>query len=263
MATVRSPRYPAIGLGDAIDKARAVYQKDFRNKISKELVAQHMGYGGLNGASLGVVSAVAKYGLLDGNRDAMWVTGRAMDIFERERGDPERVSALRAAAAEPDMFREIDHEFPGKASDAAIRTFLVTKLGVLPESAIKVIKAYRETQEILAAELGEDSNVGASPIAVNPPIQDGESPSLSVAQTRAAIPAVGPMSAADLDHLPGPGMSRAAFPLAEGPVYLTFPEGLTADGYEELAEYLQIFLKRAQRQKRADAAKSINLDDLL
>ncbi|WP_293680059.1 hypothetical protein [uncultured Phenylobacterium sp.] len=49
--------------------------------------------------------------------------------------------------------------------------------------------------------------------------------------------------------------ARAAFPLAEGTVYLNFPEQLTSDGYAELAEYLAIFLKRAERAKRISEAQ--------
>lgn len=151
---IRSPRYPQIGLREAISKAAAVYKADHRNKIPKDLVAQHMGYGGLNGASLGIVSAVSKYGLLDGGRDAMWITPRAVDILEREQGDPERVAAIRAAAAEPDLFRELDENFPGKVSDSALRSFLIAKRDFLPDSAVKLIRAYRETRELVDAECG-------------------------------------------------------------------------------------------------------------
>jgi hypothetical protein len=151
----RSPRYPQIGLREALAKAASVYKADLRHRIPKELVAEHMGYGSLNGASLGIISAVSKYGLLDGNRDAMWITPRAVDILEREPGDPERIAAVQAAASEPELFRAIDEQFPGgKASDSAIRSFLITKREFLPDSAVKVIRAYRETRELVDAESG-------------------------------------------------------------------------------------------------------------
>jgi hypothetical protein len=151
---LRSPRYPVIGLGDAIDKVSSVYKADYRNKIPKSLVAEHMGYSGINGASLGVISAVSKYGLLDGGRDSMWVTPMAVDILERERGDPERIAAIRAAASEPELFVELDENFPEKASDSALRSYLITKREFLPDSAVKLIRAYRETKEFVATECG-------------------------------------------------------------------------------------------------------------
>jgi hypothetical protein len=149
---IRSPRYPVIGLREAIEKVAEVYKKDNRNKIPKSLVAEHMKYGGLNGASLGVISAVSKYGLLDGGIESMWVTARAVDIIERERTDPERIAALRAAANEPDLYRELNDLFPEKASDAAIRAYLITKRQFLPDSAMKLIRSYRETCELVDAE---------------------------------------------------------------------------------------------------------------
>ena len=148
----RSPRYPAIGLKEAIEKAKKVYDVDRWNKISKSIVAEHMGYGSVNGASLSVISAVLKYGLLEGSSESMNITSRAVDIFEREFGDPDRVQAIKAAASEPDLFRELDSAFPGKVSDAAIRSHLITKRSFLPESAAKLIRAYRETRELLELE---------------------------------------------------------------------------------------------------------------
>lgn len=150
----RSPRYPAISLKDAIEKAAAVYKADRRNKIPKQLVAEHMGYGGLNGASLGVISAVNKYGLLDGGRDSMWITPRTVDILEREVGDPERAAALRAAAFEPALFRELAESFEGHVSDAALRSYLIAKRDFLPDSAVKLIRAYRDTMAFVDAESG-------------------------------------------------------------------------------------------------------------
>lgn len=158
MAKMRSPRYPAIGLPDAIQKARAVYDNDHRNKIRKELVATHMGYHSLNGASLGVISAVSKYGLLEGGVDSMNVTARAVDIFEHEVGHPQRVQAVREAAFEPELFKEVAAEFPGKVSDAAIRSYLITKLGFLPDAATNFVRSYRDTMLLVEAETaGYDS----------------------------------------------------------------------------------------------------------
>lgn len=169
---LRSPRYPIIGLREALEKAQAVYKADNRNKIPKELVAAHMGYSGLNGASLGIISAVSKYGLLEGGRDAMWITPRAVDIFEREKNDPDRSAALLAAAHEPELFRALDESFPDKASDAALRSYLITKREFLPQSAERLVRAYRETRELVDAECG----VYNSPAEEDVPVQTAYEP---------------------------------------------------------------------------------------
>jgi hypothetical protein len=85
----RSPRYPVISLPEALKRAVRVWKRDRRNKIPKEVVAEHMGYTTLNGASLGAIAAAFKYGLLEGSREAMGVTERAVAIFVHEKGSPE------------------------------------------------------------------------------------------------------------------------------------------------------------------------------
>lgn len=87
----------------------------------------------------------------------------------------------------------------------------------------------------------QDTGTTAPPI---PPQQ------LTVAQTLARSPGLGPVSAAQMANLPPLGWTQAVFPLADGPVFLNFPEHMSADGYAELKEYLAIFLRRAERTKR-------------
>lgn len=159
MAKARSPRYPAIGLPEAIHKVQAVYENDFTNEVPKEVVAAHMGYSGLNGASLGVISAVSKYGLLAGGRDGMRVTQRALDILANEPGSLDRIAAIEAAAKEPDLFEEIFTQFPRGASDQALKSFLITRKKFLPSACTAVIRAFRETARLLDEESGGSERV--------------------------------------------------------------------------------------------------------
>jgi len=50
-----------------------------------------------------------------------------------------------------------------------------------------------------------------------------------------------------------PGMRTAVFPVEDGDVTLVFPENLSADGLEELGEYLNIFLKKEHKKKKAQS----------
>lgn len=50
-------------------------------------------------------------------------------------------------------------------------------------------------------------------------------------------------------------MRQSIFPLDEGDVTLTFPANLSSYGYAELKEYLDIFLRRAERSKRLQEAQ--------
>lgn len=87
----------------------------------------------------------------------------------------------------------------------------------------------------------QERGVSAPPIPPQP---------LSKAQEMARAPGVGPVSAAQMVNLPPSGWTQAVFPLADGPVFLNFPDQMSADGYTELKEYLEIFLRRAERAQR-------------
>ena len=152
MSKTRSPDYPAIGLKDAIEKVRLVWTKDYQNKLPRAVVAEHMGYKGLNGASLPVLSALTKYGLLEGRGEETRVTDLALAIVAHEPGAPERVKALITASEMPAIFAELDGKFPGgKASESALRSYLLT-MKFIPEAADTAIRAYRETKSLVEHE---------------------------------------------------------------------------------------------------------------
>lgn len=152
MAKARSPQYPAIGLKEAVDKIAAVYTNDYQNKTTREVIAKHMGYDSLHGKALGVLSALGKYGLLEGRADENRVSDLAVTIIAHPPGSPERAAALREAAGKPELFAEIDSRFNGgKGSDTAIRSYLLTQK-FIPGAADLAIRSYRETKQLVEAE---------------------------------------------------------------------------------------------------------------
>lgn len=169
MSKVRSPRYPQIGLKEAIDRVRAVYEADHTNTIPKEVVAQHMGYRSLNGASLGIVSAVSKYGLLEGGAAGMKVTDRALAILAGEPGNSDRSDAIRDAARQPDLFKEIFELYPQGVSDQSLKSFLLARKKFLPAAAEVAIRAFRSTEELVKAEGAEHHSFSAPPPPVRRP----------------------------------------------------------------------------------------------
>src|SRR5438067_12212354 len=126
MAKSRSPDYPAIGLNEAIARARRVYDSGiYQAPVSKEVFAQQMGYKGLNGGSLPVLSALAKYGLIEGRGNDTRVSPLAVSIIAHREGTPERARAIREAAGKPELFVELDQRYPGgvaRTPDQAIRS---------------------------------------------------------------------------------------------------------------------------------------------
>jgi len=177
MARVRSPNYPALSLPEAVAMVAKVFDKENRHRASKDVMVKAMGYTSINGASLGALSALTKYGLLERQGDDYRVSDRTLVILHPQTPQ-EKADALVAAAREPALFAEMLSDFPGSIpSDDNLRSYLVRR-GFAPAALTSVIKAFRETMSLVAAE-GVAYDSGASKPAEPP-----------------AAPEVPPMSAA-------------------------------------------------------------------
>lgn len=148
MADTRSPRYPNISLADAISKARLVYEKEHLSALTPGVAAEAMGYKGLNGASLKVISSLRKYGLLDGRGDEVRITKDAQTLIIDDPKSPDYHKALLRTALNPEIFTELRRQYPGKASERNISVYL-EKSGFKPDAAELTAKNYLETMTLV------------------------------------------------------------------------------------------------------------------
>lgn len=165
MVRVRSPNYPAIGLPEAIDRLKQLFDKAQQRLISREQAVEAMGYEGLHGASFGTISALLKFGLLTNQNGQVRVSKQGMAIIAPA-DDSEKRAAIEAAAFAFPLFKELHERFFGEVpSDDKLRSFLLRKK--FSSSALeKVFRSYRETIEIVSDSAGEYS--------VPPPEEDVE-----------------------------------------------------------------------------------------
>ena len=238
MARARSPEYPAISLKEAVERVKMIYDNDYQNRVPKAVIAEHMGYKGLSGASLPVISALAKFGLLEGRGDETRVSDLAVAIIAHEPGAPERMAALVEAAKNADLFAELDIRFPdGKASDQAIRSYLLTNK-FIPSAADAAIRAYRDTKQFVE---GESKGYNGR----------------EEQETRSMTPEV--HIRPDILDMPASPIKRPTiipenFILDEGPVTLSAPSVLSPESYQDLADRIEIWLRGLKRRSDAEAA---------
>lgn len=239
MAKVRSPNYPNTDLGSALAMARKVYDKDNRNRIPQEAIARHLGHENMSGPALGKIAALRTYGLIDGPGDALRITEEAVAAMMAPAQSPERAKALGILAFKPGLFKEIRGDFPTTPSDDALR-FWLAKKGYSPEASAKATKAYLATLA-LVPESAQAYDSGSTELE-----EEVEPVSAREALGERTMQRIG----RQLDALTiRPEDTRqAVFPLTEGDVTITFPANMSADGFEELSDYLEIFLKRAAAQ---------------
>ncbi len=152
MAKTRSPNYPQISLPVAIDRARVIYGEEHLHKASEDTIAHDLGYSGLNGRSIGIISALKKYGLIEGIEDGFRISDDAQAILEFTPQTPERMEALKKAAFSPALFHDLFEEFGETLpSEANLRQFLI-KRKFHPDKADEVVRVYRDTLELVTQE---------------------------------------------------------------------------------------------------------------
>lgn len=149
----RSPAYPSMSLREAVDRVGALHKVIGTHATSREMVAKGLGYSSLSGASATTISAINKYGLIEGRGDDVKVSDRAMAILHPH-SDAERRQALRDAALEPDLFRELHDRFPGDTPNADLLRNYLLRNRFSAEAAQTAVLAYRETIEFVADAAG-------------------------------------------------------------------------------------------------------------
>jgi hypothetical protein len=245
VAKTRSPGYPAIGLGEAIAKAKLIYDKDYQNRLSKSVIAAHMGYKSLSGTSLPILAALNQYGLLEGRGDETRLSDMSVRIIAFELGSGERLQDLRNAANAPELFAELNKKFSGgKASDAAIRGYLLTQK-FIPTAADTVIRSYRETLALLKEE--EEVYKELNPEATFQADFDTVMDEMTFADlAQGNRPKSEPLKTNEEPSRAG--TRREVITLDEGDVVITFPDNLSADSFGDLKAHLDLFVKKMQRR---------------
>jgi hypothetical protein len=232
---IRSPNYPSFSLPVAIEKVAALYAAQQRHPAPREIVATGMGYNSLNGASATAISALHKYGLVEGRGDQLRVSERAMRLLHPESSE-ERAEAIREAAYDPPLFAELNERFPGRLpNDDLLRNYLIRR-GFAPNAVTSVIASYRETSEMVERdEVRQDSAREQPPEPVAMP------------QSAEALNPVGSSSASVAVRPSRPNIERAEFPLQEGLATVELPRSLSEDSYEDLVDWLRLVLRKTRR----------------
>jgi hypothetical protein len=160
----RSPAYPAIPLDVAIQRVRAVYERERRHPVPIPVIQEHWGYASNSGPANVTVAALKRYGLLhdegQGPKRRAWLTELALEIVLSE----EPAEFVRKAALAPDIHLELWEKYGGTLpSDATLRRELILSRGFTESGAREFISQFRKT--IAFARLDE---VGTPPSATSP-----------------------------------------------------------------------------------------------
>ena len=155
---VRSPSYPNTPLSAAIDQVRKIESQYRLGQVDREVAAKLLGYSGLNGPSAKALAALAHYGLVErAGKGELRVTPRAGAILYSD-DKAERLRELRAAALEPQLFRDLQEKWPGiiPPEDGVI-TYL-NRQGFNQSAIRPAARAYLETLLFLEQQGANESH---------------------------------------------------------------------------------------------------------
>ena len=154
MSRVRSPNFPVLSLPQAIERIEAIYDREQTLPAMRETIAEHLGYSGMNGASLKVLSALGKYGLLEEVEGRGFRVSKLAMAIMHPASPQEKTDALLEAAALPALFQKLNEQFDGqRPSETNLRSWLLRN-GFAKSAVDSVIKAYGETMDLVSASRG-------------------------------------------------------------------------------------------------------------
>jgi hypothetical protein len=157
----RSPNYPSLSLGDAIDRAKQIYDAEKRTPASADTILAHLGYRPGVGPGLRALSALRQYGLLEERNGQDRISDDAFHILTLSETSQDRQNALREAAKRPALIRQVLDNYKGTIpSDLNLRDYLIKTHHFNPDSVATFIKVLRETVEL--AKLGSEDHTEAT-----------------------------------------------------------------------------------------------------
>lgn len=257
----RSPSFPFISLGKALDRAREFAAVHKRAAPRLAMAAPTWGYGLKSSGLLQTVAALKAYGLLEdsgaGEDRKIYLTDLAWKILLDTRPGAKE-QALREAALRPRLIAEyIVNWGVSRPEDAHCISELQFDRGFTEAAARTFIRVFDDT--ISLANLSEDDSISRSSI-IGPP---SEVPSSHEPGESALVPegALSPPRSGLSTFLANaarrvtaqttanatPDVPRATLPLPEGLAALELPEGLSQESLEDVRDWIQVMLRRAER----------------
>lgn len=158
----RSPSYPEIDLGQALEKARQLWEHEKQNLAPIKAIESHWGYKEGTGTARRAVAALKSFGLLEytgrsEQRKASLTDLAVRIILDGREPSPDRDIAIQQAALNPGIHSEIWNEYKGSLpSDQTLSFKLITERGFSERGANSLISELRRTIEFAKLTIADD-----------------------------------------------------------------------------------------------------------
>jgi hypothetical protein len=152
MSTDRSPRFPVIGLPEAVKHVENLFDGEGRSVVAAKVAVTRFGYTTLNGNSTKVLGAMRKYGLVEDAPNGVKVSPDGIVIAAHKKNPfhPDRTAAVRRAADRVELFGTIQKDFGVSPSEPNLIAQLIGR-GFTPDGASRAARSYRATMALVGA----------------------------------------------------------------------------------------------------------------
>ena len=143
----RSPNYPTVGLREAVDRVKKLYEADGKAGAPDKVAVLHIGFTSAHGQAFSTLAALKKFGLVESLKGKIVPTQRATEIIQLPDSDPRRIQALRDAALSPAIYRETIEQYSetGLPSNEALKSELITYKAFNPNAVAGFVKDFRDS----------------------------------------------------------------------------------------------------------------------
>ena len=148
---IRSPGYPSIGLAEAFEKAKMLYEKEGRHHVPISVAVQHWRYSPKSSGGQLCIAALKRFGLLTekgkkGTRQVALSELAIRLIVGEDEQNPDFLQLLQTAALSPPIHRELwDLWGPRLPSDPAMKQHLLLDKNFNHASVDGFIRQFKET----------------------------------------------------------------------------------------------------------------------
>ncbi|TPK89644.1 MULTISPECIES: hypothetical protein [unclassified Mesorhizobium] len=160
----RSPAYPYISVQKAVEKTKALYDREGEYAAPLESASAAWGYGAKSSGGRQTLATLKYYGLIDvqGENDKRKVkvsdVARRILLDQRE-DDTEKKQLLRKVALSPSAHKALYEQYPsGLASDGSVVHFLMFDLHFNRDAAAELLAEFKETARYIGL-YGPDKTV--------------------------------------------------------------------------------------------------------
>lgn len=242
---VRSPSFPFISLGKALERARAMEERHKTFATPRGTLAQTWGQKTTSSSFLQTVSALKAFGLIadegSGEDRRFKLTDLALRILLDTREEL-RDAAAREAATKPPLLKEFQARWSsGRPSDEHCVSELQLDHGFNRKTAATFLNVFDKTFQFLGSgplDSESDSNERE---------ESGESSGDESPGDERPPP---PRQHVQRKEMPG--MKEDVFALAEGDAVLQWPTAISPESFTDLRDWLDLVLRKIERQALAD-----------